>query len=74
MRERATILIVDDEAELCEVLRGVLNAQGYTALGAENAGEGAATSTPTIAWDLRILKLRRKICSRTGSSRAILGS
>ena len=39
MRERATILIVDDEAELCEVLEEYLNAQGYTALGAENAAK-----------------------------------
>ncbi|MDQ3562904.1 MAG: hypothetical protein M3436_01770 [Pseudomonadota bacterium] len=35
--ERATILIVDHEAELREVLEEYLNGQGYTALGASMA-------------------------------------
>lgn len=56
MSERATILIVDDEAELREVLEEYLNAQGYTALGAENAAAARALCAKH-AIDLAILDI-----------------
>lgn len=56
MSERATILIVDDEAELREVLEEYLNAQGYTALGAENAATARALCSKQ-AIDLAILDI-----------------
>ena len=56
MSERATILIVDDEPELCEVLEEYLNAQGYTALSAENAVAARALCAKQ-AIDLAILDI-----------------
>ncbi|MGH8478955.1 MAG: response regulator [Gammaproteobacteria bacterium] len=56
MSERTTILIVDDEAELREVLEEYLNAQGYTALGAENAAAARALCAKQ-AIDLALLDI-----------------
>ncbi len=56
MSERATILIVDDEAGLREVLEEYLNARGYTALSAENAA-AARTLCAKHAIDLAILDI-----------------
>ncbi|MBA2593212.1 MAG: response regulator [Gammaproteobacteria bacterium] len=56
MSELATILIVDDEAELREVLEEYLSAQGHTALGAENAAVARALCAQH-AIDLAILDI-----------------
>ena len=56
MGERATILIVDDEAELREVLEEYLTGQGYTALSAEDAVAARALCEKQ-AIDLAILDI-----------------
>ena len=44
MKREATILIVDDEAEMREVLVEYLAAQGYATLAAENAAVARASA------------------------------
>lgn len=56
MSERGTILIVDDEPALREVLEEYLTAQGYTALAAENAAVARALCAQQ-AVDLALLDI-----------------
>jgi DNA-binding response OmpR family regulator len=44
MSQKATILIVDDEPDVREVLAEYFSAQGYVAIGAENAGAARAAA------------------------------
>lgn len=57
MNQRATILIVDDEPDVREVLEEYLVAHGYTAIGAENAGLARAIASQNPV-DLALIDLQ----------------
>jgi DNA-binding response OmpR family regulator len=44
--ERIRILLVDDDRELTATVRGVLEAQGYEVLTANDGEEGSSSPTP----------------------------
>jgi len=54
MNDRKTILIIDDDADLVEIIRTVLEQNGYTVISASNGTEGL-TKVETQRPDLIIL-------------------
>ncbi|MCX7958413.1 MAG: response regulator [Deltaproteobacteria bacterium] len=54
MNDKKTILIIDDDADLVEIIRTVLEQNGYTVLSASNGTEGL-TKVETRRPDLIIL-------------------
>ncbi len=54
MNDKKTILIIDDDADLVEIIRTVLEQNGYTVLSASNGTEGL-TKVETQRPDLIIL-------------------
>jgi CheY-like chemotaxis protein len=54
MNDKKTILIIDDDADLVEIIRTVLEQNGYTVLAASNGTEGL-TKVETQRPDLIIL-------------------
>jgi len=57
MHEPATILVVDDEAEICRSLQEVLAQDGHDVVGVES-GEAALVQIDTRDFDLALLDLR----------------
>ena len=59
--KRGTILVIDDEPDICELFEQVLGAEGYTVLSAHNGLEGVACNTEknpdVIILDLKMPKM-----------------
>ena len=59
--KRGTILVIDDEPDICELFEQVLGTEGYTVLSAHNGLEGVACNTEknpdVIILDLKMPKM-----------------
>lgn len=60
-KKRGTILVIDDEPDICELFEQVLGGAGYTVLSAHNGLEGVACNTArnpdVIILDLKMPKM-----------------
>ena len=59
--KRGTILVIDDEPDICELFEQILEAEGWTVLSAHNGMEGVARNTASnpdvIILDLKMPKM-----------------